>query len=56
MKSVISRRYSSGQPNRKQSRLWLRDAKMYERLLTERKRPGDRSKRLEAPAPELNPQ
>jgi len=35
---------------------WLRDAKMYERLLTERKRPGDRSKRLDAPAPELNPQ
>ena len=34
---------------------WLRDAKMYERLLTERKRRGDTGKRLEAPSPKLNP-
>jgi glycosyltransferase involved in cell wall biosynthesis len=34
---------------------WLRDAKMYERLLTERKRRGDPGKRLEAPSPKLNP-
>lgn len=34
---------------------WLRDAKMYERLLTERKRRRDTGKRLEAPSPKLNP-
>jgi glycosyltransferase involved in cell wall biosynthesis len=34
---------------------WLRDAKMYERLLSERKPPGKRSERLQAPSPGLNP-
>jgi hypothetical protein len=33
---------------------WLRDAKMYERLLAERKPPRDRSEHLEAPSPGLN--